>query len=81
MNLKKIKDSEQIVFYVGDKVDDKKEIKDAVLTDSEKLKQLRDFVSEFPYYLAESQPYSKGYKDGCFRTREIILNTMDELGL
>ena len=46
-----------------------------------KLKNLRDFVSDFPYYLSESQPYSKGYKDGCFLTREIILNTMDELGL
>ena len=67
MNLKKIKDSDSH--------------EDTDSTIETKLKNLRDFVSDFPYYLSESQPYSKGYKDGCFLTREIILNTMDELGL
>lgn len=53
----------------------------STLSDEQKnqlLTKLFEFANNYPNYLACSQPYSQGYKDGCYNAHDIICGIFSE---
>lgn len=52
------------------------------LTDAQKnelLNKLFVYAHEYPNYLACSQPYSKGYRDGCYQVHDYLCMVFENL--